>query len=311
MPAAARRQVAEIGKRARKRHHLGVGAVVGREVVGAVILLEPGDKPVGGADRSRDARQLQVAVRYMQGDDAAGFEPRQIAGERLAREQMHRDRIGGEGVEHDQVVALRRRRQREPPVAGHDFRVRRAGREEAEALRIARDADHFRIDLEERPVLAVAPVAGEAPGAEPDGRDLAEAAARGARRLDRLRDRTAEIEIGERYRSSGDRAGGVTHALGAVQRGAVEQQAMRAVDRLQHLVHAEEAACGLDLLEARLPEPGHYEGEHDKAEEAGMPLRLSSISAAIATSTTWRASSPSNGSRTSSIKAPARRPPPR
>ena len=42
---------------------------------------------------------------------------------------------------------------------------------------------------------------------------------------------------------------------------------------LEHLMHAEEAARGLDLPEARLPQPGHHEGEHDEAEVARVPLR--------------------------------------
>ena len=79
-------------------------------------------------------------------------EPREIAGQRLARQQMHRNRVGRERVEHDEVIALRRCRQRQPRIAEHDRQTGRAGRYEAEEARIARDPDHLRIDLEEGPL---------------------------------------------------------------------------------------------------------------------------------------------------------------
>ena len=90
---------------------------------------------------------------------------------------MHRNRVGREGVEHDQVVALGRRHQRQPRIAEDDVIALAATREKAEEIRVARDANHLGVDLEERPALAVALVAGDAAGAEADHRDTVEVAA--------------------------------------------------------------------------------------------------------------------------------------
>jgi hypothetical protein len=51
MPAAPRRQVAEIGSVARENDHLGIGAVILDEIVGLVILLVVGREPLGFAER--------------------------------------------------------------------------------------------------------------------------------------------------------------------------------------------------------------------------------------------------------------------
>ena len=76
--------------------------------------------------------------------------------------------------------------------------------------------------------------------------------ARGAHRLDALRDRPAEIVVGQRLRASC--ASPSPSALRAVDRGAVIEQPVAAVGGLDHLMHAEEAARGLDPVEAGLPE---------------------------------------------------------
>src|SRR4029077_5673731 len=116
----------------------------------------------------------------------------------------------------------------------------RAGRQETEVLRVARDANDFGIDLEEGPMLAVEPVTRQAAGAEPDDRDLVETALRATRGRDGLRYRTAHIVIGQRLGlRRQDLSGSGADALGAVDRGAVEQQAVRAVGSVDHLMHAE------------------------------------------------------------------------
>jgi len=51
-------------------------------------------------------------------------------------------------------------------------------------------------------------------------------------------------------------------ALGAVDRGAVEQKSVRPVDGVDDLVHAEEAAPGLDLAQPGLPQTCQHESKH-------------------------------------------------
>src|SRR4029077_11396161 len=123
-----------------------------------------------------------------------------IHAERFAGEQMNRNGIGGKGIEHDEVVTLRSSGQGQAGVTEHDRLSPRAGRQETEVLRVARDANDFGIDLEEGPMLALKPVTRQAAGAEPDDRDLVEAALRATRGRDGLRYRTAHILIGQGLR---------------------------------------------------------------------------------------------------------------
>ena len=153
--------------------------------------------------------------------------PRQVTAQCLAREQMHRDRVGRKGVEHDQVELLLRCGERQARVTERDRRLRRAGGEETERGRIAREPCDLRVDLEEGPALAVVPMTGEGPCPEADDRDVVQTALRAARRHDALRDRPAEIVV---VSGSGRP---VTCSIGlrtlrAVERGAVMQQAVRA-----------------------------------------------------------------------------------
>ncbi len=54
-------------------------------------------------------------------DDAVGRELLEIDRHRLAREQVNRNGVGGEGIDDDHVVfAVRRVLEREPRVAEHD-----------------------------------------------------------------------------------------------------------------------------------------------------------------------------------------------
>src|SRR2546423_14459392 len=61
---------------------------------------------------ARDARhhrdQVEEAVRDVEGDDAVGLHMPEIDPERLARDEMHRDRVAREGVDREHVEVLRR-----------------------------------------------------------------------------------------------------------------------------------------------------------------------------------------------------------
>ena len=88
--------------------------------------------------------------------------------DRLRRHQVHRHGIGGERIDDDQVEALiGLLGHGQPRVAEHDVGLGLAVREEGEIVRIAGDADHHRIDLEEAPGLALLGVAGERARPEP------------------------------------------------------------------------------------------------------------------------------------------------
>src|SRR3546814_16346502 len=63
------------------------------------------------------------------------------------------------------------RRDPEPRVANDDRGARRAVGKEGKFFGIARDVDHNRIDLEERPVLPRLAVTGERPSSKPDDPD--------------------------------------------------------------------------------------------------------------------------------------------
>ncbi len=232
-------------------------------------------------------------------DHAARRQPRQIAAQRLAREQVHRDRVGGERIEHDQVELLRRRGKRQPRIAEHDRRRGAQLGQEAEHARIAREPHHFRIDLEEGPALAVVPMAGEAAGPEPDDRDVLQAALRGARRRDAFRDRPAEIVIGERLGPAGDRrAVGLAHALRAVDRGAVIAgcDACRSRSRPPD---ARRRSCASSRSTARpgCQTPVTMKATTASAAKRAVSRRCSSIRPTSATSATW------NGSAAFSLQA--------
>src|SRR5476649_1579225 len=114
---------------------------------------------------------------------------------------MDWDGIGGEGVEHDQVVLHRHCRKCQPRIAKHDLCRRRAGREEAKIFRIARDPNDFRIYLKERPLLTLAGVAGKTAGSQSNGSDISELAARAACSLDRVRYRPTGVVVSNRLGS--------------------------------------------------------------------------------------------------------------
>src|SRR3546814_8903827 len=88
---------------------------------------------------------------------------------RFPGQQMERDRVRRKGVEDDDVEMARGLlRDPEPRVANDDRGARRAVGKEGEFFGIARDVDHHRIDLEDRPVLPRLAVTGERPRPQPD-----------------------------------------------------------------------------------------------------------------------------------------------
>ena len=95
-------------------------------------------------------------------------------------------------------------------------------------------------------------MAGEAAGAEPDRGDAVEPSPRGARGLDAFRDRPAEIVVGQRLGRLSRRIG--SRCAGRRAAWCRDRAAGAAVGGLDHLMHAEEAARGLDPVEARLPQ---------------------------------------------------------
>src|SRR5437899_2098628 len=142
---------------------------------------------------------------------------------------------------------VRRRFQCQPRIAGHDRRPWRATRQELEAARIMCDADHFGIDLEERPDFSAPAVTGQRAGTEADDGNTVEAAANGARGADGAAERTSKIVIGQWRQRTGDRrAIVVSQALGAMDGRTVIEQARPAVGNLRDLVDAEETACRLN-----------------------------------------------------------------
>ena len=100
----------EVGGGAPQEHPLRLRlAVVALGVQRHVVAVPHVQRRVVCVGQPADQRrQVQVAVRHVQRDDAAGRELAQVERKRLARDQMHGNRIAREGV-HDQHVELLRR----------------------------------------------------------------------------------------------------------------------------------------------------------------------------------------------------------
>src|SRR3546814_14236579 len=82
---------------------------------------------------------------------------------------MERDGVRRKGVDDDDVEMARGLPgDSKPRVADDDRRARRAVGEEGEFFGIARDVDHYRIDIADRPVLPGLAVTGERPRPEAD-----------------------------------------------------------------------------------------------------------------------------------------------
>ena len=149
--------------------------------------------------------------------------------QRLAGQQVHRDRVGGKRVEHDQVVALRRCRKRQPRVAEHDRRSRGAQRERKRNSCGSRARRTTSGSISKK--VQVSPSRwwqARLPVPSPTTATLREPALRRARGRDALRDRPAEIVVGQRLGPAGGRRAVRSRTRSAPwKRGAVIQQAMR------------------------------------------------------------------------------------
>ena len=144
------------------------------ELVACSSVLAERDEAFGSADAAARPSQLHVPVRDVHHDDAARGQARQISGN-----ASRVSRCTGIASEENASSTMRSYccgdaasvSRASPSTIGA---VGRACRQETEQARIARDAHDLGIDLEERPVFAVVPVASEAAGAEPDRRDALE-----------------------------------------------------------------------------------------------------------------------------------------
>ena len=87
----------------------------------------------------------------MHHEPAPGLQLPPVQPKRLPRQQVHRDRIRAERVQHDHVrLPVRLRRHPQPRVPLHDPRhSRRAIRQVREPTPVRRHPDHRRVDLEE------------------------------------------------------------------------------------------------------------------------------------------------------------------
>ena len=95
----------------------------------------------------------------------------QVERQRLAREQVHGHGVGGERVDRDQAeLAARLALERLAAVAELHVELAGAVAQVGEQPRVAGDARHGRVDLEERPALAGPRVARHPARAEPDDR---------------------------------------------------------------------------------------------------------------------------------------------
>ena len=142
-------------------------------------------------------------------------------------------------------------------------------------MRITRDPDHFRIDLEEGPVLAAPGDGRPGAGAEPDDRDTVQAAARGARGVDGFR-RSARRNSN---RSAAGRAGDrraviVAQPLRAMNGGAVDRAGGRAVVDLRHLCTPKKLRAVSIGAMPGCHSAGHRKTQHDEAEEARADAAL-------------------------------------
>ncbi|RZN08867.1 hypothetical protein CWO91_20580 [Bradyrhizobium genosp. SA-3] len=139
--------------------------------------------------------------------------------------------------------------------------------QETEQGRVAGDAGDMRIELEERPCLAVLAMTGETAGAEPNSRNARQPSLRGAGRCDGFADRPADIEIHRRFGAAAHRRPFVVaDAFGAMRGRSVHQETGSPRGVLDHAVHAEEAAA-CSIGESRGSSLAIAKGEHRQAEE--------------------------------------------
>src|SRR5204863_7142584 len=104
--------------------------------------------------------------------DAARRELALVEGERLASQQMQRDRVGAERVDDDQIVTVvGDLAQGQAGVAEDHARMVAARLHEMEETPVARQVFDRRVDLVKGPGLSRPGITREPAGAEPDDAD--------------------------------------------------------------------------------------------------------------------------------------------
>ncbi len=183
--------------------------------------------------------QAHVAVGDMDQQQPLRGKFAHIELDRLAGHEVHRHRIGAEGIDDQEVEApIGLMRQKQPAVPEGDPGLRRALAKIAEAG--LRRLDDGRIDLEEGPRSPLACVTGDGSGAESDHADPLEAMPLCAEDLPQ--GALAPV-IAERLAPQALLAG-----LRAMDRVAMDQK-RRVRRRVElHAMHAEETAMAVDLL---------------------------------------------------------------
>jgi hypothetical protein len=243
-PARVARDAAQVRKRARHDGH-ACGEAARDELLGGdvEVVVQPAHQPLVLRQRGDDGAQVEVAVRQVEGHDAAGRQARDVEVQRLAGQEVHGDRVRAVGVEHEHVERLRGvRSEREPAVAEHRAQLDRRVVDVGEPLWVAREPVDDRIDLVRGPLVPRARVRDERTRAEPDEADL-EWPLRGGALGEDLPERSLAMVVGQRLVALRR-----VDPLQPVERAAVEQQVLAAL-RLDHAMDPEEAA----LLVQELP----------------------------------------------------------
>ena len=217
--------------------------------------------------------QGEIAVREMEREEAAHLEHVEIETQGLAREQVHGDGVGAEGIDHDQIVVLPgpllpHRLHTDAGVAHLHAHGDAAGgriRQVGEVSAVEGDVANERIDLVEGDGVAGPRVRRQRTRAEADHG----AAPRGAPPV-QLREESPDGAFPRVVREGLAAPRGIA-ALAAVQGGAVTQ--LRVALVAGDLEHAEEAPRLADLIVSpRVDGAGHEEqAAQGHAHDPGAP----------------------------------------
>ena len=219
-------------------------------LVAPVRLVVEHDQPFELRDepqrRAQHRIEVEIAVGDVQDQEPVVFQLGGVEAQRLRRQEMHRHRIGSEGIDDDQIEALVRLfRQRSPRVPDDDVGVGQAVGEKREVVGFGRDVDNGGIDFEIAPLLAFARKATERAGAQPDDSEppaLALGVEVVLRDAHGARERASRIVVGDGRRIGDEVAVLAADALRPVQGGAVGQHVELAVLRLHDAIDAVVAA---------------------------------------------------------------------
>ena len=116
--------------------------------------------------------EIEETVRHVKRDYAVGLHVFLVNLHRLERNQMHRNRIAGKGIDGQHIKALRRFGfQVQARIAQRNLDLRFSILEIAEIA--MRDSDDIRIDIVEPVDIAFIAIGGDGAGAETNDADLA------------------------------------------------------------------------------------------------------------------------------------------